>query len=615
MSVRLVKIGISTVALLGAVSAVLVAQSSTSPGKLAFIATSCTSTGGGPCLALMNADGTNLVELTTTDASEPVWSPDGSRIAYTNATGLFVIAAEGGIPTNLVASTYASSPSWSPDGTRIVLSNAGVQVVPSSGGALVSLTAFDSSNGNPAWSPKAERIAFLSNRDHLPDWATFELYAMNANGSGVSRLAAGIRATGKPAWSSDGSHIVFSCASASQAGVCVVGADGMGFTVVANDGGVDNSPADATMPSWSSQMKIAYGAAAGSDPYCGYRLSTVNVVGADGSGLMQLGAGTGTTGTTVRSPVWSPAADRIAFTNWDIDSWEYIPYCAGPACDAGIYYYCSATPSVYVMNGDGTNKLSLAAGYDDAWQPASAGAAPLVAAFTYLCSDLACTFDASGSQGAASYAWKFADGATGSGQIATHTYATGDSTFNVILTATGANGDLAVMSQPVVPTPPVVAFTFICSGLTCTFDASSSKGSIATYQWTFGDGTSGSGAVTSHTYPAGREYPVTLTVITAGGVKALGSQFVIANNLPVASFTATCRSLTCTFDGSGSQDLDGTIASYAWAFGDKGTASGSTSTHTYRSPGTYKIALIVTDNRGATGAQDVTIALKRQPAR
>ncbi len=67
-------------------------------------------------------------------------------------------------------------------------------------------------------------------------------------------------------------------------------------------------------------------------------------------------------------------------------------------------------------------------------------------------------------------------------------------------------------------------------------------------------------------------------------------------NAPVAFFTANCPELTCTVDGSGSTDADGTIASYAWDFGDGVTGDGVTATHTYATAGQKTISLVVTDN-------------------
>ncbi len=69
---------------------------------------------------------------------------------------------------------------------------------------------------------------------------------------------------------------------------------------------------------------------------------------------------------------------------------------------------------------------------------------------------------------------------------------------------------------------------------------------------------------------------------------------------PTASFTSNCDQLTCSFDGSGSTDSDGTIASYAWDFGDGATATGVSPQHAYAAAGTYTVKLTVTDDRGGT---------------
>ncbi len=81
------------------------------------------------------------------------------------------------------------------------------------------------------------------------------------------------------------------------------------------------------------------------------------------------------------------------------------------------------------------------------------------------------------------------------------------------------------------------------------------------------------------------------------------------NQAPIAAFTVSGSALSRAFDASGSSDPDGTIASYAWTYGDGSTDTGKTPQHTYAVAGTYAVTLTVTDDKGATGtvAQQVTV--------
>jgi len=91
--------------------------------------------------------------------------------------------------------------------------------------------------------------------------------------------------------------------------------------------------------------------------------------------------------------------------------------------------------------------------------------------------------------------------------------------------------------------------------------------------------------------------------------------FVVAGGTPNTPPTAAISAnpvngtapLVVSFSGAGSNDPDGSIAGYAWTFGDGGTASGVSASHTYAAAGTYSAKLTVTDNRGATGSATTTI--------
>jgi PKD repeat protein len=110
-----------------------------------------------------------------------------------------------------------------------------------------------------------------------------------------------------------------------------------------------------------------------------------------------------------------------------------------------------------------------------------------------------------------------------------------------------------------------------------------------------------SGLTLSASVPA---QSVTLFVIPASGGPV--------NQPPVANFSASPSSgtapLTVNFVAAESSDPDGTIVSYEWAFGDGGTATGISTSHTYAA-GTHSATLTVRDNLGATGTKTVSIVV------
>ncbi|MEO6528087.1 MAG: S8 family serine peptidase [Gemmatimonadaceae bacterium] len=159
---------------------------------------------------------------------------------------------------------------------------------------------------------------------------------------------------------------------------------------------------------------------------------------------------------------------------------------------------------------------------------------------------------------------------------------------------------------------PVARFTWSCVALTCTFDGTTSSDDIGvvSYSWDlnkYPDGTA-SGAVVVGYYPHPDTRNVTLTVTDASGqTNSVTKQIVIgstpADAPPVARFTWSCPSLTCSFDATTSSDDNG-IVSYSWDLNKypEGTASGVTTSGVYPHNGTRNVTLTVTDTKGQTNS-------------
>lgn len=229
-----------------------------------------------------------------------------------------------------------------------------------------------------------------------------------------------------------------------------------------------------------------------------------------------------------------------------------------------------------------------------------------------------------------SYSWDFGDETPiviESNPITNHTYTTFRD-YTVTLTVTD-NDDLTANATATIHVSqhPVAAFSFSpldpLGHEVVTFDASASTpdgGTIISYEWNFGDDTTGTGITTTHMYSTFGDYIVTLNVTDSEGKWDIESKLVTVEALPIADFwwspfyPQRCENVT--FDASSSTPDGGVIVSYAWDFGD-GTPivieSGPITTHNYTAIGNYTVTLNVTDSEGRwdTESKIITIVTRR----
>jgi PKD repeat protein len=220
------------------------------------------------------------------------------------------------------------------------------------------------------------------------------------------------------------------------------------------------------------------------------------------------------------------------------------------------------------------------------------------------------------------FAWDFGDGQTGTGVTTTHAYPRGG-TFTITLTVTSDTRVTSTSSRIITIStvlPPTVAnFTFSPTNPAVNQDVTfvSAGGPAipgATYDWNFGDGTTGSGISVTHRYTRGGAFTVTLRVSTDPTLTATSSrQITVATTLPAGSanfvFSPTDPRVgdTVFFNASSSTVAN---ASFSWDFGDGTSGSGMTPTHQYGADRTYTVTLTVRNELGqtATTSKTVTVA-------
>jgi Tol biopolymer transport system component len=154
------------------------------------------------------------------------------------------------------------------------------------GGAVRRLTR-KGSNAFPAWSPDGKRIVFVSDRD-----GNLELYVMNADGSGQTRLTRNPAVDGSPAWSRDGHSIACGCEHGGNFDIYLLTVLGEGAKRLTRDDAIEADP------SWSQDREIAYERKSEG-------VSEIYVVDLEIGEHRRLTSG--------GDPAWSPDSRRIAF--------------------------------------------------------------------------------------------------------------------------------------------------------------------------------------------------------------------------------------------------------------------------------------------------------------
>lgn len=145
----------------------------------------------------------------------------------------------------------------------------------------------------PAWSPDGSTIAFASKRS-----GTFDLYAMNADGSGTRRLTSTKDDDDQPTWSPDGERIAFTRGASGR--IFVMGADGSGARRLTGEEVEESEPA------WSPDGRsLAY-----SKKAPGSSVRELWLVRPDGSQRRRLTK----LGGVAQGPAWSPDGRRIVFS-------------------------------------------------------------------------------------------------------------------------------------------------------------------------------------------------------------------------------------------------------------------------------------------------------------
>lgn len=343
-------------------SSLVACRDKTPAEKIAFVSLRTSP----PAVHLVGADGKNLERISRARvwvAAPPIWSPDGTRVAYTVETGpdqWAVTVYDLATKTEAIVAGKAKLEAWAPDGTTVVVTNVvdaddvleGKKALRRT---LQQLTAVDLAEGSkkvllsdrkgwdfsPAVSPDSRRVVFVSNRND-----GVELRVVDLDGGSPKRLVRGTDPLSAPRWSPDGTHIAFECKRpGEQQRICRIDADGRNLVEMTS------TPWSAS-PVWSPDgTRIAFVTKGETGEA---EIWSMSADGADANVIAR--------GGRCAAPAWSADGTRIAYMSEEG---------TGSARNGEVYLAAS--------NGSGKpTNLSVDPARDSfpAWQPRRPGRKP-----------------------------------------------------------------------------------------------------------------------------------------------------------------------------------------------------------------------------------------------
>jgi PKD repeat protein len=324
---------------------------------------------------------------------------------------------------------------------------------------------------------------------------------------------------------------------------------------------------------------------------------------------------TGTAGTAMSFAATatdiSPAVQAAGFTY----QWNFGDGTTGSGASPshafaldGIYTVTVTATDVYGSQGQATGVLSV-------YPAVSAGIDPTV--------NVGQTVNFTGTAGGSSsltYHWDFGDGGTANGTLTPSYVFNQIGTYTTTLTATdtvfgfSTASSIPITVVDVAPTVTIGAPSSATVQAAVSFTGSATSPSSYeqaagfTFQWNFGDGTTGTGSSPAHTFAADGIYTVTAIATDVYGTQGQATSVIsILPSVSVAPVSAINAGASATFNGTA---VGSSSFTYNWNFGDTTSATGSLNpTHIYANPGSYTTTLTATDSNSLSSSSSVVVTV------